>query len=148
MPEVVSSAAPSARAPLRLRGFYFGIAILCGAIALAGFIPVYYSPVLRGTAAFPVRLHVHATVATLWLLLLVSQTGLIWSRHRRLHMQLGLAAVVVATLMVPLTLWAVAGMVTRSDPPGALERAVFFPQVASSTVAMRNRTSATWSWLR
>jgi FtsH-binding integral membrane protein len=115
----------------RLRGFYLGIAIVCGAIAMAGFIPVYYSPVLRGTATFPLRLHSHATVATLWLLLLVSQTGLIWSRHRRLHMQLGVAALVVATLMVPLTVWAIAGMLTRHDPPGALERAVFFPQVVS-----------------
>ncbi|HJR53092.1 MAG TPA: hypothetical protein VJ982_05205, partial [Gemmatimonadota bacterium] len=30
-----------------------------------------------------------------------------------------------------LTLWAIVGMVTRTDPPGALEQAVFFPQVAS-----------------
>lgn len=130
-PETRKVRAPDYRPVRRLPGFYFGMAIICFAIAMVGFIPVYYWPVLRGTATFPLPLHFHATVATLWLLLLVSQTALIWSRRSRLHMQLGVGALVVATTMVPLTLWAIAGMLTRHDPPGALERAVFFPQVAS-----------------
>lgn len=115
----------------RSRGFWLGMAILCCAIAVVGFVPVYYGPVLRGTAAFPLRLHLHAAAASLWVLLLITQSGLIWSGRPHVHMRVGIAALVVAGALVPLTLWAIAGMVTRSDPPGALERAVFFPQVAS-----------------
>ena len=119
----------TARHPIR--GFWFAMALLCCSIAVAGFIPIYYGPVLRGTAAFPLRLHLHAAVASLWLLLLIAQTGLIWSGRPRVHMRLGIAELVVAGALVPLTLWAIVGMVTRTDPPGALEQAVFFPQVAS-----------------
>lgn len=113
------------------RGFYLGTAILCCAIAMAGFIPAYYGPVLLGATAFPIRLHLHAAVATLWLLLLIAQTGLISGGRRRLHMRLGVATLGVAVVFVPLTLWAIAGMVTRRNPPGELELTVFFPQVAS-----------------
>jgi FtsH-binding integral membrane protein len=115
----------------RSRGFWLGMALLCSAIAVVGFVPVYFGPVLRGTATFPLRLHLHAAAASLWLLLLITQTGLIWSGRPHVHMRVGIAALVVAGALVPLTLWAIAVMVTRSDPPGALERAVFFPQVAS-----------------
>jgi hypothetical protein len=115
----------------RSRGFWLGLALLCCAIAVVGFIPVYYGPLLGGTATFPLRLHLHAAAASLWLLLLITQTGLISSGRPHVHMRVGNAALVVAGALVPVTLWAIAAMVTRSDPPGALERAVFFPQVAS-----------------
>src|SRR3990172_12294046 len=72
------------------RGWYLGIAIVCCAMAMAGFIPVYYWPVLQGATAFPLRLHLHAAVATLWLLLLIAQTGLVWGGRRHLHMRLGI----------------------------------------------------------
>lgn len=124
---------PPAAAPRAARhvpAFYFGMALLCCAIAMVGFVPVYYWPVLRGTA-FPLRLHLHAAVATLWVLLLLMQTGLIQADRRAFHMRLGLAGLLLAAAFVPLTGWAIAGMVTRSDPVGTLEVAVFFPQVAS-----------------
>jgi hypothetical protein len=39
---------------------------LCCAIGDVGFVPVYYGPVLRGTATFPLKLHFHAAAASLW----------------------------------------------------------------------------------
>ena len=115
----------------RAHAFWLGMAMLCTLIALAGFVPIYFLPVLRGEVEFPLRLHLHAVAASLWLLLLVVQSGLIVSGRPRVHRRVGLATLIVAAALVPLTLWAIAGMLTRSDPPGELERGVFFPQVGS-----------------
>lgn len=113
------------------QGIFTTLSILCCVIAMFGFIPVYYLPVIRGTGHFPLLLHLHAGIATTWLIMLMIQSVLVRRRNLKIHRKLGMFALGVAVIMVPLTLLAIRGMITRHDPPGALERGVFFPQVAS-----------------
>ncbi|MEZ4240504.1 MAG: hypothetical protein R3F59_30990 [Myxococcota bacterium] len=76
-------------------------------------------------------MHLHAAAATAWVALLVVQAALVVGGRLRVHQRLGAAGLAVAAGFAPLTLLAVRAFLTRSDPPGALEQTVFFPQVAS-----------------
>lgn len=74
------------------------------ATVLAGFVPDSIMKVGMVEAGkrppFPLILHVHAVLMGSWLLLLLSQTTLMATGRRSLHMQLGVAGMVLAPAMV------------------------------------------------
>jgi hypothetical protein len=70
-------------------------------LVFLGFAPTYYlRPVSAGP--IPAYLHVHGAAMTAWFLLLLVQTGLIATRRRELHRQLGIAGACVAAVIVVL----------------------------------------------
>ena len=73
----------------RLRGFYVGMALLMTAIVLAGFWPSYFGLLVRGAAARPWVIHVHAAVFIGWMVLLLVQVALVASGRTRAHRKLG-----------------------------------------------------------
>lgn len=79
-------------------------AALLTATALAGFVPDSIAKVALVNAGqrppFPAALHVHAVLMGAWMLLLLTQTTLMATGRRRGHMQLGVAAMVLAPAMV------------------------------------------------
>jgi hypothetical protein len=91
----VSPARPS-------RKFHTGMAVAFLVTALAGFGPTYFLKEFYGTPPLSPLLHVHGVVFTLWLVLLVVQSGLVVAHRVDLHQRLGIAASVVALVMVPL----------------------------------------------
>ncbi len=86
------------------RWIYVFMAALFMAAVLSGFIPTSLALIEEIDAGRrlppPPILHAHAVVMGAWLLLLLSQTGLMATGHRTLHMQLGLAAMAIVPAML------------------------------------------------
>jgi hypothetical protein len=49
------------------RPAYIGLSVLMAIIAIVGFWPRYFGPLVRGTLVQPLLIHVHAAVFTGWL---------------------------------------------------------------------------------
>jgi hypothetical protein len=120
--------APKRRTGESERKFFFGVSVALLLFALIGFSPTYYLvSILNGTttrgvaagASLTPLVHLHAAFGTVWLLLLVAQTGLVSADRRELHMKLGMLALPVG-LMFAVTAYIVAVDAARrgSTPPG------------------------------
>lgn len=83
--------------------FVFMAAMLI-AVVLIGFIPDSLQKIAEVGAgerpAFPIQMHLHAVLMGSWLLLLFTQTILMATGKRGLHMQLGLLGMVLAPMLV------------------------------------------------
>ena len=89
------------------RWIFVAMAALFVATALAGFVPTSLGKLAAVQAGqrppFPLVLHVHAVLMAAWLLLLLlllAQTTLAATGRRELHMQLGVAALVLVPAML------------------------------------------------
>ncbi|WP_440112906.1 hypothetical protein [Tsuneonella sp. SYSU-LHT278] len=115
------------------RWIYVFMASLLIAVVLTGFIPDSLQKIAAVEQAqrppFPVAMHVHAVLMGAWMLLLLTQTTLMATGRRTMHMQLGIAATVLApalvvagVVLVPtnLQLWAAFG----EDGPPAVQQGV------------------------
>lgn len=74
---------------IRTRPFYICLGLLIGIIALAGFWPTYFGPLINGTVLEPLRIHVHAVVFVGWLLLFISQVSFAAIGKIKWHKRLG-----------------------------------------------------------
>lgn len=107
------------------RRFFTGMAITMALFVFVGFAPTYYLyPVLgvepvRGPAPLTPLVHLHAAVATAWMLFLIVQTGLIYGRQHAYHMRNGLIGASLALALVVIG-FAVALYSARAGrtPPG------------------------------
>ncbi|MBJ7485169.1 hypothetical protein [Brevundimonas sp.] len=124
---MTTAAEPRASAKPRLprdRMFFTTMAIIVLISTIAGFAPSYY---LRGTLppAHPYEplnllVHLHGLVFSLWILLFAVQAGLVASGKVAVHRRLGVAGVVLITLMIPLAILVALHGVHRplTAPPG------------------------------
>lgn len=104
--------------------FFAGMAVLLLATVFVGFAASYY---LAGMVKAPLPsliIHVHALVATFWMLLLAAQVSLVAAHRVDLHRRLGVIAVPLACAMVVTGLIAGADILRRGIPPG-LEHLLF-----------------------
>jgi hypothetical protein len=90
----VSSVGPAARRStphggFRRRPFYIGVTLLMGLIAVVGFWPTYFGPLVLGTIRQPLLIHLHATIFTGWLLLFLTQVLLAATGRVAWHLRLG-----------------------------------------------------------
>jgi hypothetical protein len=115
--------------PLADRWMFFFMAALFVVTALTGFIPSSMEKLAAidagGRPPFPPILHIHALLMGTWLLLLLTQAGLVATDRRALHQKLGIAAMIVAPamvvtgfLLVPGNYRAIAAL-AAAPPPGA-----------------------------
>ena len=74
---------------LQRRPFYIGASLLMGLIAVVGFWPTYFGPLVTGSIAQPLLIHIHATVFTGWLVLFLTQAVLAATKHVTWHLRLG-----------------------------------------------------------
>src|SRR5688572_1053433 len=74
---------------LQRRPFYIGASLLMGLIAVVGFWPTYFGPLVKGTIAQPLLIHIHATVFTGWLVLFLTQAVLAATKQVTWHLRLG-----------------------------------------------------------
>ena len=91
-----------------LAPLYFFLLLLT---ALAGFFPSFYSRMGEARAVH----QFHGAVATLWLLLLISQSWLIRARQLQLHRLMGRMSVVLAVLFVASGLMIVHDMLSNTS---------------------------------
>lgn len=71
------------------RSFYVGASVLMALIAVVGFWPTYFGPLVRGTLSQPLLIHVHTVVFVGWLFLFLAQALLAVTGHVTWHMRLG-----------------------------------------------------------
>ncbi|MEO8018984.1 MAG: hypothetical protein ABI769_14310 [Pseudomonadota bacterium] len=94
--------------------FYPTIAVALAMFTVIGFARTYYLRYWFDVPPITVLLHVHSIAFTAWLVLFVIQTRLIAKENYRTHMQLGIAGIFIAALVV------VFGFATAIVSAGAL----------------------------
>jgi hypothetical protein len=77
------------RAATRTRRVFVPVALLAAVIALVGFWPTYFGPLLAGTSSASTLVHVHAAVFVAWLAMFAAQAALAATGRVALHMRLG-----------------------------------------------------------
>lgn len=91
------------RSKLGERAFFTGMALAMILTVFLGFAPSYY---LMRPDAPPLTplLHAHGAVATVWMLLFLTQTGLVAAHRVDIHRRLGLAGAAIAVVLAIFTM--------------------------------------------
>jgi len=105
--------------PIRDHRLYIWVAVLIPLIVFAGFARTYY---LKGWFDGPplpsLLVHVHGLVMTAWVLLFVTQVGLVARRRTRIHQRLGLVGGGLAALVVIVGILTAIFAAARGSSPG------------------------------
>jgi len=117
----------------RTRQAYFAIALLLAAIVAWGFWKTYYSQPFARTD-LPAIVHVHATVFSLWVLVLVAQAAAVVAGNVRLHMRLGTIGMLYGAFVFAV------GLLVSVGAPVVRVRAEFYPLDVGGIVAIYNLT--------
>jgi len=113
MPSVPTAAADGIRQRNETgRWYYISLAVVMIAVAIAGFAPSIVNPSHRH-APLTLLVAVHGIVFSLWLILFLIQTTLIATRHVSLHRRMGIVAVILLIVLVPLSYEVTVQMVRR-----------------------------------
>ena len=80
--------------------FFALIALALAVFTVIGFSRTYYFRFLTDLPPLSTLVHLHGAVFTAWLLVFVAQTRLVAAHRVDLHMKLGIAAVVIAVLVI------------------------------------------------
>ena len=125
---------PASRA--RDHRFFAWMAGICALIVFAGFARTYYLAPLFDTPPSTQLVHVHGFVATLWIVLFVSQVSLVLTHRTAVHRRLGIAGGALALLLI------VVGYVTAIEAarlgrrPAASESSLVFLVIPLSTLVV------------
>jgi hypothetical protein len=93
--------------------FFSGMAVVSLIAVFAGFARTYF---LAGVFRAPLPnllIHIHGAIFTLWIILFVSQIGLVTARRLTLHRRIGLLGFGLAVLMIVLGVLAASDRLTR-----------------------------------
>lgn len=86
--------------PVNRRRLYVALSALMALLAVVGFWPTYYGPLVRLTLAQPLLIHVHAIVFTGWLALFSAQAVFAANRQLHWHLRLGRLGIAYGILLV------------------------------------------------
>lgn len=112
IPAVTSAPALSKRAPRRVP--FVALSGLMALIALVGFWPNYYGPLVAGTLSHPLLIHVHAIVFTGWLALFSLQAVLAATKRIQWHLKIGTIGIWYGLLLIGVGL--TTGVLRSADP--------------------------------
>ena len=113
MPSVPTAAAEGIRQRNAVDRWYFpGMAVMMIAVAIAGFAPSIVDP-SRRLGPITLLVALHGGLFFLWLLLFLMQTTLIAAQRADLHRRMGIVAVVLLVLLVPVSYMVTVQMVRR-----------------------------------
>jgi len=120
MPATVSPAvAVATRRPV-----YISLSVLMACIAIVGFWPKYFGPLVVGTLVQPLLIHLHATVFTGWLVLFFLQAYFAATKRLQLHMTVGRIGIWYGGLLILMGL--TTGVLRAADsPPGRAEQLLY-----------------------
>jgi len=130
--------------------FYAAFALAVAVFTFVAFARTYYLRHWFDVPPITVLLHIHSIVFTAWVVLFVIQTRLIAAKNYRTHMQLGIAGIAVAALVVIFgyATAIVSASAPRMRPMGMnsqqfvlvpLVAITFFAVLVAAAVAMRKR---------
>lgn len=117
----------------RTRQVYFAIALLIAAIVAWGFWKTYWSRPFSRTD-LPAIVHIHASVFSLWVLVLVAQAAVVVAGNVRLHKRLGTIGMFYGALVF------VVGLLVSVGAPVLRVRVAFYPLEVGGIVALYNLT--------
>jgi hypothetical protein len=106
--------------PAPHRPLYMGLSGLMALIAIVGFWPGYFRPLVLGTVVRPLLIHIHAVVFTGWLVLFFLQAYFAATKRIELHLKVGQVGIWYGVLLVIVGL--TTGVITsagRTDGEGA-----------------------------
>jgi hypothetical protein len=109
--------------PIRVaprRVIYIGLSGLMGLMAIVGFWPKYFGPLVLGTLVQPLLIHVHATVFTGWLVLFFLQAYFAATNRIQLHLTLGRVGIWYGVMLIVVGL-TTGVMRSSASPPGRAE---------------------------
>ena len=144
-------ATSSARLPVVVRRrFYVGVSILMAVMALVGFWPSYFGPLLAGTVDVVPVLHFHATIYSGWLILFISQAVLAATGRIRLHRKLGQVGIYYGFALIPIGVFTAFSLFAIRVQAGLMDEArrgllspltdmMVFPIFFIAAVLYRNR---------
>ena len=98
--------------------FFFRMAVVCFAVAVIGFAPTYWLPMMRGRLDLAPILHLHAAFFYGWTLLHMRQTWLVSAGQSARHRELGMAGVALGTGMLFAGIGAAIHSIKRMDADG------------------------------
>jgi hypothetical protein len=102
------------------------MAFACMAVAMLGFIPTYWAPVVQGRFTAPPIVHIHAALFFGWTILFVAQSWLVANRRTGSHRELGLLGISLATAMVFSVFAAASAMINLRTANGFETEALSF----------------------
>ena len=117
----------------RTRQAYFAIALLIAAIVAWGFWKTYWSRPFSRTD-LPAIVHIHASVFSLWVLVLVAQAAVVVAGNVRLHRRLGTIGMFYGALVF------IVGLLVSVGAPVLRVRVAFYPLEVGGIVALYNLT--------
>lgn len=97
---MTDAALAGSEAKISSRWFYAWMGVTIVAVALIGFMPTYFVPLLQGQFAAPPIIHIHGLIFFGWTILFASQTWLVASGRTPAHRTWGMLGVAWATAMV------------------------------------------------
>jgi len=131
--EPLETSVASHAATTRTRQAYFGITLLIGGIVAWGFWETYYSR-FPEREDLPSIVHLHATVFSAWVLILVAQAAVVARGHVRMHRRLGAVAMIYGALVFAV------GLLVSVGAPALRVRAGQFPLDVGGIVVLYNLT--------
>ena len=114
--------------------FYVHMAYACAAVAVLGFAPTYWIPLLSGRLELAPITHLHAAFFYGWLALLIVQTRLAAARRLMRHRELGVLGVAVATGMCFVGTGAAVNSIRQAEAAGFGDAAIAFSVVPLSGI--------------
>ena len=106
--------------------FYVNMAAACVAVAVLGFAPTYWIPMMRGTLNVSPITHLHGLFFYGWTGLYLAQAWLVHQRKLTRHREFGVVGVSLATGMCFLGLAAAIGTLKKFEPTATAEAARAF----------------------
>jgi hypothetical protein len=103
------------------RQFYFAMALTCLVIAVLGFMPTYFLPMVQGKFKGPPLVHIHGLVLFAWMAFFCTQTWLVAQGKTLAHRTWGVLGVSIATAMVFVVTAIVSLRVAQASLPGQPE---------------------------
>lgn len=137
--------------PFVERWYFTGMAIVMLAVSVAGFLPAIVHPAGR-SAPLTLLAAAHGMVFFAWLLLFLAQSLLAATGRVQWHRRLGLSAVVLLVLMIPLGFLTTTAMVRRGFDLSGDQHIGFPPPRDWTYTPVRSSTSAaclsspSWPW--
>ena len=108
---------PSTQYATRSR-FYVWMSGVCLAIAILGFMPSYFVPMVTGGFIGLPLMHIHGLILYSWMILFFAQTWLVATGRTPSHRTWGMLGISIVTAMVFMTLTLSASQIAMASLPG------------------------------
>ncbi len=135
----VTATAPAA-SPRRVA--YMALSLLMALIAIVGFWPRYFGPLVLGTLVQPLLIHLHATVFTGWLVLFFLQVYFAATKRLQLHMRIGRVGIWYAGLLILVGL--TTGVLRSAGSPSGRAEQLLFASIADMVMFAGFFGAAIW----